>query len=136
MSNEINIKALENLPEEKREETRKSLVKLYYDQAFQLVVDAAYELSFIEDYKKEIEEKKKEAEILQSSIKDIEDSPEHHTRQNRDLVKYKKETVEALNVSIKALEIKIENLPEQFKIACERADKHINKAKFIESYGK
>lgn len=124
-----------SIPAESREKTREEMVKLYFDQAFQFIVDAEYHMTFVPAKQKELETKTGELNQLLADVKAIEESPEHHTRQNRDLVKFKKEQIKELEGVTKALQKDLELRPEGLASAYKRAEEHIAKGLFIKNYG-
>ena len=119
---------------ERREKTREELVKLYFDQAFQFIIDAEYEMTFLPEKRNKLEQNLKEIDQLKAEIKSIEESPEHHIRQNRDIVKLKSDEILRLEADNRGLDMAIKNVPESLINAYERANNYIKKAEFIIGY--
>lgn len=112
-------------------ELKNKLVTELEEAGFKMFIDAQYLLTFIPGVEQEIIEKTKIIADRKAEIATLEADPEAHTKNNREIIAFKKKQLEDDEAYLESLPRKIENTKKESEVYMEKAIQYQKKAAFV-----
>ena len=127
------MEKFKDIPAEAITKAKTQLLENLHTAAYQKEVDAGYVLTWIPEQEGIAAKNKAAIDLLDQDIKNIQDGPDNHKRENRDMVKFKEQEIERLQAEIKAAEASIANYKQQSEASLKTADELKKKVIFVNS---
>jgi len=119
------------IPADAVEKGKAKMIENLFEAAVGKEIDAAYVLNWIPEQEGIARVAKARIDGLETDIKNLEEGPESHKRENRDMVKFKKQQIEQSQAEIKTAEASIVDYKQRSEVSMKTVEEYKKKVEFV-----